>query len=636
MKSLALLGLAGLAAAHPQRPQDANEVHVAKRGVDITKFRLPELSEYTASDVAENVEAVRMMVKRETYVETATELVKSVAPDAEFRVVKDHYIGKNGVAHVNFKQTAHGIDIDNADFNVNVSPDGTVFSYGNSFFTGKLPEESPLKKRDFKDPVAALQGAVSTLDLPVEAQDASAEAKPATKEQYTITGTSGAQFDPEARLVYFAKADGSLALTWRVETDVLDNWLLTYVDASNQEEVHAVVDYVSDLATYQVYPWGVNDPTDGSRVTITDPWLTAASGYTWISDGSANYTTTRGNNGIAQVNPSGGSTYLTNYRPTSSSLKFEYAYTPSQTSPTAYQDASITQLFYTANKFHDVLYTLGFTEAAGNFQVSNGNKGGRGNDQVILNAQDGSGKNNANFATPADGSNGRMRMYLWDKSSPQRDCSFEAGVVIHEFTHGLSNRLTGGPSNSGCLSTTEAGGMGEGWSDFYATAIRLKSADTRTKVYPMGAWVNNNANGIRAYPYSTSLTTNPLTYKNVNGNTAVHSIGTVWASILYEVLWNLIDKHGKSTADLPVFDSAGVPTDGKFLALQLVTDGLALQPCSPNFVSARDAIIDADRLLTSGANKCDLWKGFAKRGLGANAKYSSSSRTEDFTLPSGC
>ena len=123
MKSLALLGLAGLAAnvqAHPHG-SNPNEAHVVKRGVDITKFRLPELSDYTPAEVAQESESVKMMVKRETYVETATDLVKSIAPGTEFRVVNDHYVGKNGVAHVNFKQTVHGIDIDNADFNVNVS-----------------------------------------------------------------------------------------------------------------------------------------------------------------------------------------------------------------------------------------------------------------------------------------------------------------------------------------------------------------------------------------------------------------------------------------------------------------------------------------------------------------------------------
>lgn len=55
------------------------------------------------------------------YVGTATALIKSVAPGITFRLVDDHYIGANGIAHVYFKQTANGVDIDNAAFNVNVS-----------------------------------------------------------------------------------------------------------------------------------------------------------------------------------------------------------------------------------------------------------------------------------------------------------------------------------------------------------------------------------------------------------------------------------------------------------------------------------------------------------------------------------
>ena len=58
-------------------------------------------------------------------------------------------------------------------------------------------------------------------------------------------------------------------------------------------------------------------------------------------------------------------------------------------------------------------------------------------------------------------------------------------IRILEYTHGLSNRLTGGPANSNCLNTLEAGGMGEGWSDFFATAIRLKPQDTRKTDYGM-------------------------------------------------------------------------------------------------------------------------------------------------------
>jgi extracellular elastinolytic metalloproteinase len=118
--------------------------------------------------------------------------------------------------------------------------------------------------------------------------------------------------------------------------------------------------------------------------------------------------------------------------------------------------------------------------------------------------------------------------------------------------------------------------MGEGWGDFMATAIRVKPDDTRTTDYPMGAWVYNNPAGIRQYVYSTSMTTNPMTYSTLDSQNEVHAIGTVWANMLVEVLWNLIDKYGKTTSDTPVFDSKGVPTDGRYLTMKLVIDGMAL------------------------------------------------------------
>jgi extracellular elastinolytic metalloproteinase len=181
-------------------------------------------------------------------------------------------------------------------------------------------------------------------------------------------------------------------------------------------------------------PWGLNDPTEGSRVQLTNPWDTTASEFGWQSIGTTTYTTSRGNNAIAQSNPSGGTAYLNNYRPNSATQNFVYPYTTASTPPSSYVDASITQLFYTVNTYHDLLYLLGFNERAGNFEVNNNGQGGVGNDQAILNTQDGSGTNNANFATPPDGQLPRMRMYVWTKSTPNRDGSFEAGIVIHEYT----------------------------------------------------------------------------------------------------------------------------------------------------------------------------------------------------------
>lgn len=123
MRSFLMLGLAGLAInkaqAHPARRQPQGAA-LGKRGIDLDSFRLPELSEYVANEEVV-ADPIMTISKRETYVETAEDLVKSVAGDATFRLVEDHYVSSNGIAHVNFKQTINGIDVDNADFNVNVS-----------------------------------------------------------------------------------------------------------------------------------------------------------------------------------------------------------------------------------------------------------------------------------------------------------------------------------------------------------------------------------------------------------------------------------------------------------------------------------------------------------------------------------
>ena len=130
-----------------------------------------------------------------------------------------------------------------------IDKDGSVFSFGGSFFEGEIPAPSELRKRDLIQPVEALKGAVNVLQLPVKADDATAEPTEG-EDSYVIKGTSGAEREPKAQLMYLQQ-DGQLKLTYRVETDVLSNWLLTYVDASTKEEVHAVVDWAAD-ASYQV------------------------------------------------------------------------------------------------------------------------------------------------------------------------------------------------------------------------------------------------------------------------------------------------------------------------------------------------------------------------------------------------
>jgi hypothetical protein len=105
--------------------------------------------------------------------------------------------------------------------------------------------------------------------------------------------------------------------------------------------------------------------------------------------------------------------------------------------------------------------------------------------------------------------------------------------------------------------------------------------------------------------------------------------------MLWEVYWNLIAKHGYNA------DVYGAwHTGGNNLALQLVMDGMKFQPCSPGFVDGRNAILQADLALTGGANQCEIWNGFAKRGLGVSASQGLSTNRSDgveaFDVPTAC
>lgn len=79
--------------------------------------------------------------------------------------------------------------------------------------------------------------------------------------------------------------------------------------------------------------------------------------------------------------------------------------------------------------------------------------------------------------------------------------------------------MTGGGTAS-CLQTTEAGGMGEGWSDTFAFVTEMKNSTVVD--YTLGNYVTNSTAGIRTHPYSVNKTTNPLTYANVGDLTEVH------------------------------------------------------------------------------------------------------------------
>ena len=220
--------------------------------------------------------------------------------------------------------------------------------------------------------------------------------------------------------------------------------------------------------------------------------------------------------------------------------------------------------------------------------------------------------------------------------STLKDGSFDNGIIIHEYVHGLTNRLTGGANNSGCLFADEQ--MGEGWSDYYAIMMTMDLSIENPVYRPMGTFASGDpvdGNGIRPAPYDTSFAVNAFTYANLpSQNLSIpHGVGFVWCTMLWDMTWLLIDEFG--------FDPDLVNgTAGNNIALQLVTEALKLQPCGPGFVDGRDAILQADQILYDGAHECLIWKAFAKRGLGLSADQGSSASRADgtaaFDIPSFC
>ncbi|SBT42957.1 M36 family metallopeptidase [Micromonospora narathiwatensis] len=225
-----------------------------------------------------------------------------------------------------------------------------------------------------------------------------------------------------------------------------------------------------------------------------------------------------------------------------------------------------------------------------------------------------------------------------------RDGDLDAGVIIHEYTHGISTRLTGGLGVN-CLSGDEQ--QGEGWSDYVALTMLLDPKfDTADGQRGMGPYVlfqdDRSGGGIRPRPYSRNMEIQPFTYDSIKtggwlNNTSLavpHGIGHGWASVLWDMTWNLIDRHGFNPN---IYD--GWNTGGNNLALQLVIDGLKMQGCGPGFVTSRNAIIAADAALTGGENACIIWGSFARRGLGYSAVQGTTNRndnTEAFDTHPSC
>ena len=591
-----------------------------------TQYRLSETSSFLTGPAAGDP----FQIASDYLVSHAAELGLTSSDLASYVVSSQYTDQPSGITHIYLRQTHDGLEVMNADLSIHVTARGEIINVSSSFIgdpqvtgdgTPQLLIGASQAFAEFSNDMGlGLLTAPQVISVDAESPDLE-----------TVLAASGVALeDVEAKLVYVPTADG-LELAWRLNAQTLDqaHWYDAFVDADSGESIY--VDDAVGYASYRVSASPLSSPNDGPRTLVTDTHDLVASPFGWHDTNGvagAEFTDTQGNNAVAQddvdANDVGG------FRPDGGAgLVFDFPHDVAQ-DPALFRSAAITNAFYWVNTLHDIHYQYGFTEAAGNFQTNNYGKGGVGNDPVLIDVHDGGG-GGAAFISPKDGQSPRMTLTI--RAASSRDNAFDNDIIIHEYGHGISERLTGGPANNQGLNATQSRGMGEGWSDWWAIMLTQVPSDAKLDAYPVGAYLVNDPDGIRRFPYSFDMAINPLTYADYNNastRSSQHAIGEIWASALWDMNWLLIEKHGFSS---DFYHGTG----GNNLALQLVMDGLKLQGTNPSLLDSRDAILAADVALNGGANQAEIWTAFARRGMGFSANdggnASSTSVVEAFDIP---
>ncbi len=608
------------------------------------------------------------------------------------------YTNPNGeLSYAHLEQEINGIPVFRGEVKAGFTQDGRIIRVINNLAPGL---DYARLSNDFGDALESVKAAAGHIRHDFKAGDLARNAAESKGAKVTFgTGDSATT----AEKMYFPTEPGVAVPAWRVLIWQPVDAYYVIVDARDGTMLWRknITDEQSQPATFQIYgnPNAYTDAADspaplspytgatpaasqGALIARTNRTLIgneAGSGLSfnnngWITDGT-NFTDGNSNEaGIDRVTPDGvdapvqGDTGC----PGAGCRVFTSTWNPPPGNPAGGDDpltaqaqrGAVIQMFYVMNRYHDELYKVGFTEQARNFQHDNFGRGGLGADRVRSEGQDSSGSNNANFSTPADGGRGRMQMYLWTGPTPDRDGTADADIIIHEVTHGLSNRLHGNGSGLG----NQGGMMGEGWGDWYGMVLLSEPSDGVNGIYGMGGYslfqlggfTSNYYHGIRRFPSANinvvggpnNRPHNPLTFGHLNvgcdatlGTTAtavssafprnpvvstnegsqacsqVHNGGEIWKSALWEVRGLMVTRSGFA--------------DGTQRVLQIVTDGMKLAPVNPTMLQERDAIIAAAAALPGGTisqdTVVDVREGFRRRGMGFSASVqTATSVTEAF------
>lgn len=551
-------------------------------------------------------------------------------------VNRDHELPDTGTHVVTFQQVIGGEEtVYGGRLNVAVKDDGRVLSYtGDPTRGDALDGDFSLSEADALDTVAG--------ELAPNA-DFSPQATSDKRNGYTVFERGPFAAEQYVRRVAFPTSGGAIPAFEVIFVEDLDRAYDAVVDARSGDILfrRSLVSYQAlPEASGQVYPNYPGSPGGGTQQEVSFAGDEQASPCGWLDDNPACQTAvqadgafTTGNNADTHENwnnfiaPDQSGQRANDSDATQPGTQFDYEYPMANSWPnsqcaaaegqTSYENdlqPATSSLFWHHNRIHDEYYNLGFDESAGNFQLNNYTDEGSGGDPVLGLVQAGAasggsptytGRDNAYFLEMPDGLPSWSGMFLWEPIpasflAPCRDGDFDAGVIQHEYSHGLSTRYVAGGE---ALNSFQSGSMGEGWGDWYALDYAYQNGFQDEAIE--GAYVTGNyERGIRNWNYDI----NPTTYGDIGYDIVgpeVHADGEIWTATLWDLRKALVDEFGE--------------TEGGEIARHLITDGMPLTAPDPSFLDARDGILLADEDRYDGQYSDIIWDVFAKRGMGASA-----------------
>ncbi|HET6626519.1 MAG TPA: M36 family metallopeptidase [Nocardioidaceae bacterium] len=539
---------------------------------------------------------------------------------AALELRRDHVLPGTGTHVVQFTQTFNGLAAARGgSLGLAVTRDGSVLSY-----TGETVRGSTMHGSFTLSPADALTGVADRLAGSL----AFTATQTGSKAGYDVFAKGPFAASSYVKKVAFPTSSGARAAYSVLFIEKLDEGYQVVVDAETGKQLYrsSLVQHDTGGTIYDNYPGA---PAGGEpRHVSFDATAESPHGYLDPTGLLGTGITTFGNNANAHAN---WSNFIAPVdpgpRPVSPTGQFDYRFADhwgsTDCDPTSYpqdQEPASTNLFYQHNRIHDEYYRLGFTESGGNFQLNNFGEAGNPGDAIQGLVQAGAvsggdptytGRDNAYMLTLPDGIPPWSGMFLWEPiddsfEGPCADGDFDAGVIQHEYTHGLSNRYVG--TEDGALGTHQSGSMGEGWGDWYALDHLHREGYQKDSV--VGAYVTGNkTRGIRNWAYDE----NPTTFGDIGYDVVgpeVHADGEIWTATLWQMRQALVAKYGERT--------------GSDISEHIVTDAMPLSPNNPSMLDERTAIMTAlDNRYHARADFDQLvdtvYSAFAQRGMGVSA-----------------